>query len=206
VKVASVRDINWNATRTLTYQAGGDLYQDARSGGITYSYSYNARNRAVEIMKNNVEVGAYGHDAFEHRVWREVFSPSTVQTHYIYDLDGRLLAEQNGGTGTVVKEYAWIDDMPLAVIDSSSGTPTTYYIHTGPVDEPLAMTNSAKAIVWNAYMEPFGAATVFGTASASIDMRLPGQSLEAESGNLNQNWFRHYDPSLRRYIQGDPLS
>ena len=163
-QITSVRDSNWNPLRTLTYRAGGDLYQDARSGGVTYSYSYNARKRAVQIQKGSTIVGQYGYDAFGRRVWRQVFSPSTVQSQYIYDLSGRLLAEHNGSTGAVVKEYVWIDDMPVAVVDSSSGTANPYFVGTGPVNEPLVMPNSAKAVVWNAYMEPFGASTLDRTS------------------------------------------
>ena len=118
---------------------------------------------------------------------------------------GHLLAEHNGSTGAVIREYVWIDDLPLAVIDSSSGTAQTYYIHTGPVDEPLVMTDANKNEVWNAYMEPFGMATVFGASSAALDLRLPGQWLTAETGGLNQNGFRDYDPTLGRYVQPDPL-
>ena len=54
-------------------------------------------------------------------------------------------------------------------------------------------------------MEPYGKATVFGTPSAGLDLRLPGQWSEAETGGLSQNWFRNYDPSLGRYAQVDPI-
>ncbi|OYU69721.1 MAG: hypothetical protein CFE28_06720 [Alphaproteobacteria bacterium PA2] len=67
------------------------------------------------------------------------------------------------------------------------------------------MTDAAKAKVWDAYVEPYGQAKVFGTPSAGLDIRLPGQFLEAESGGLHQNWFRNYDPTLGRYIEADPL-
>ena len=42
-------------------------------------------------------------------------------------------------------------------------------------------------------------------SGAGIDMRLPGQSLQLETGSLSQNGWRDYDPSLGRYIEGDPL-
>ena len=82
--------------------------------------------------------------------------------------------------------------MPVAVIDSSSGTATTYYIHTGHLEEPQVMTNASKAKVWDAYVTPFGKAKVFTTATANIDVRLPGQwfQTEAAGSGLNQNGFR----------------
>ena len=198
-------DQNGVSKRTMYYGAGGNLVDDIRVGGSTYTYIYNHRKRVIAVQVGGSNVGTYGYDAFGSRVWRTVYSPSVVTTHYVFDTAGHLLAEQNGSTGAVIKEYVWLDDMPLAVIDSSSGTAKTYYIHTGPVNEPLVMTDSTKAQVWNAYMEPFGAATVFGSPSAALDLRLPGQWLEAETGGLNQNWMRDYDPSLGRYVQPDPL-
>lgn len=42
------------------------------------------------------------------------------------------------------------------------------------------------------------------TGSASLDARLPGQWYQLETG-LHYNWHRHYDLSLGRYTQPDPL-
>jgi hypothetical protein len=32
-----------------------------------------------------------------------------------------LLGDYNGNTGAALKEYVWIDDLPIAVVDSTSG-------------------------------------------------------------------------------------
>lgn len=37
-----------------------------------------------------------------------------------------------------------------------------------------------------------------------LDARFPGQWFQLESG-LHYNWHRHYDPTLGRYTQPDPL-
>ena len=37
-----------------------------------------------------------------------------------------------------------------------------------------------------------------------MDLRFPGQWFQLEAG-LHYNWHRHYDPSLGRYTQPDPL-
>src|SRR6185503_13874041 len=100
--------------------------------------------------------------------------------------------------------YVWLDDMPVAVIDSTGASPATYYIHTGPLEEPLTMTDAAQNDAWDAFVEPFGQAQVFA-AAANINLRLPGQYSEDETGGLSQNWNRNYDPSLGRYIEADPL-
>ena len=38
----------------------------------------------------------------------------------------------------------------------------------------------------------------------TLDLRLPGQWFQLEAG-LHYNWHRHYDASLGRYTQADPL-
>lgn len=204
-QVTQVQDANGTALRNLTYRDGGDLYEDARVGGSTYQYYYNARKRLVVANKDATDAAYYGYDFRNQRVWRQVMTPTYSSTHYVFDQQGHLLAEHNGDTGAVIKQYIWLDDAPLAVIDKSSGAEVVYYIHTGQIDEPLVMTNASKAKVWDAYVEPFGRAQVFGTASANIDLRLPGQWAQMESGGLSQNWNRDYDPTLGRYVQADPI-
>ena len=42
------------------------------------------------------------------------------------------------------------------------------------------------------------------TGTASLNARFPGQWFRIESG-LHYNWHRHYDPTIGRYTQPDPL-
>jgi RHS repeat-associated protein len=42
------------------------------------------------------------------------------------------------------------------------------------------------------------------TGAASNNLRFPGQYFLIEAG-LHYNWHRHYDPTLGRYLQPDPL-
>lgn len=191
--------------RTLTYRPGGDLAQDSHAGSTVYAYTYNAAKRMVEVKQNGTQEGGYAYDFAGRRVWRETYGTGAAQTAYIYDPRGHLLAEENASTGAVNREYAWIDDMPVALLIISGSTVATDFIHTGQIDEPLAVTNSSQALVWNAYVDPYGIATTIGTPSITFDMRLPGQSIQTETNNLSQNHWRDYDPSLGRYAEGDPL-
>jgi len=50
-----------------------------------------------------------------------------------------------------------------------------------------------------------GLAQTFSTASATIDLRLPGQWTELETNSLSQNRYRDYSPSIGRYAQADPI-
>jgi RHS repeat-associated protein len=52
---------------------------------------------------------------------------------------------------------------------------------------------------------PFGGTYApIGTTTDTNNMRFPGQYFLLESG-LHYNWHRHYDPTLGRYTQPDPM-
>jgi RHS repeat-associated protein len=191
--------------RTLNYRTGGDLSTDSAAGGTAFGYGYNAAKRMTSVTQNGVQAGAYQYDFAGRRVYRQTFGTGAAQTAYVYDPDGHLVAEHDAVSGAVEREYVWIDDMPVALLDISGGTTTTSFIHTGQIDEPLAVTNAAQALVWNAYIDPFGIGVTFSPPTTTLDMRLPGQSLQIEADNLHQNGYRDYDPSLGRYIEADPL-
>jgi RHS repeat-associated protein len=104
-----------------------------------------------------------------------------------------------------VREYVWLDDMPLAVVaDVDTASPQLWFVHADHLDRPVKMTHGSKAVVWDAVYRPFGEAHAI-TGSASNNLRFPGQYFLIESG-LHYNWHRHYDPTIGRYLQADPLS
>ncbi|MGA0602432.1 RHS repeat domain-containing protein [Caulobacter sp. KR2-114] len=203
-RLANIQDASSSIKRSFAWRLGGDLYSDSTVGGDSYQYNYNALKRVVQVLKNGSEAGTYGYDYQGHRVWRSV-DASGANTQYVFDTAGHLLAEHNGSTGAVQKEYIWLGDLPVAVVDWTTGSPFIYYIHTGQMDEPLVLTNASKAKVWDAWVNPWGKAGTFGTPSEAIDLRLPGQWLQLETNGLHQNWHRDYDPSIGRYVQADPL-
>jgi RHS repeat-associated protein len=66
------------------------------------------------------------------------------------------------------------------------------------------MTDSTQAVVWDAVYRPFGE-VVSITGTATLNLRFPGQYFLIESG-LAYNWHRHYDPTIGRYTQPDPIA
>jgi RHS repeat-associated protein len=191
--------------RTLTWRAGGDLSQAVYTSGTTFDYQYNARKRLSLVKVNTVDRAQYGYDFRGLRVWADVSGVSAFHSHYIFDADGHILAQHDGASGAVLAEYIWLEDTLVAVIDSSTPTVQTFFVHTGQLDEPLVMTEASKAKVWDAYVEPYGVAQMFAAPSVGLLVRLPGQWHELETGELFQNWNRNYDPTLGRYIEADPL-
>ena len=64
--------------------------------------------------------------------------------------------------------------------------------------------NKAGETTWKARYEAFGKARIDNASTAQINLRLPGQYFDAETG-LHQNWNRDYAPGIGRYIQADPI-
>ena len=126
-------------------------------------------------------------------------------THLIHDKDDHVIVETNGA-GAPVREYVWVGDLPVAVLDGSStpSNPTLLWVHADHLKRPEMMTDATKAVKWKAIYEPFGAVSSI-TGAASNQQRFPGQWFQLEAG-LHYNWWRHYDPTLGRYTQPDPLS
>jgi hypothetical protein len=52
----------------------------------------------------------------------------------------------NAATGAVMREYVWLGDTPVAMIDSTLATPTTYYITAGHLEEPQQLLGASGAI------------------------------------------------------------
>jgi RHS repeat-associated protein len=76
-------------------------------------------------------------------------------------------------------------------------------VHVDHLARPVRMSDAAKGLVWNAVWTPWGQPHSI-TGSGLINARFPGQWFQLEAG-LHYNWHRHYDPSIGRYTQPDPL-
>ncbi|MBO0664565.1 RHS domain-containing protein [Jiella sp. MQZ9-1] len=118
-------------------------------------------------------------------------------------LANRVIAETDGA-GVSRREYIWLDNQVVAVIDDANTTnPTPYWVTNDNLGRPVQMTDADRAVVWRAKYRPFGG-LVSVTGPASLDARFPGQWFQLESG-LSYNWHRYYDATLGRYTQPDPL-
>jgi RHS repeat-associated protein len=116
-----------------------------------------------------------------------------------YDRGGHQLAENIGTFGSFLREYVWLDDLPVGFVSNG----VLDYIHTDHLGTPQKMTNSSQTIVWDgAASDPF----MFGQlpTNLSMNLRFPGQYFDQETG-LHYNGMRDYDPTLGRYIESDPI-
>ena len=55
---------------------------------------------------------------------------------YIYDSSGHLLAEHDGASGAVIREYIWLEGMVIAMVDGAPAAPPAYAGTSGAPPSP----------------------------------------------------------------------
>ncbi len=197
-------------------------------GPETLSFAYNVRNRPVTVTRSGTsatQTSSYVFNVLEQMVQRSTNAPGgpAGTVHYIYGLDGELLAEADGTTGAITRDYIWLpvgDVSPAADNDNEEGAqtpplplglvtgvntpaPSLLMVHADHLGRPVRLTDATRATVWQASYDPFGQPWQT-TGAVEQNLRFPGQYFLIESG-LSYNWHRFYDPATRRYTQPDPL-
>ncbi|TQV79449.1 RHS repeat protein [Exilibacterium tricleocarpae] len=174
-------------------------------------WAYNTRNRLSRVVVKSLdaqgqvvetELARYTYNALGQRTAKTV---AGVTTHYLYGLDGQLIAEADGSSGAVSARYVYVDGQPLAY--SVAGA--IYTVHTDHLATPKYLTDASGQVVWSARAKPFGEAVVDEDPDGDgvtvvMPLRFPGQYFDQETG-LHYNYYRDYDPTIGRYIQSDPI-
>jgi RHS repeat-associated protein len=186
-------------TRNFTWTSNGNLATDDRTfvGGGSISNTFGGRDR-LESMTVNGQTVTFKINGFGQRV-SKAFSGTT--THFIHDIQGNIIAEADGSTGTTTKEYVWMEGMLLAQIDGSGNI---VYVHSDQLNNPQKITNPSRTLVWDREQEPFGETYATPTNTTSTNHRFPGQYADAEN-SLSYNNMRDYDSSVGFYVESDPI-
>ncbi len=153
---------------------------------------------------NSVTQATFAYDGDELRI-ANTNSLTSAITHYVYDADGQLIAEMDGATGAVIREYIWLGALPIGYVDrlGSAGASRLFFVHADHLGRPQKITDAARAVVWDGVFAPFGEIHAV-TGSIVNVLMFPGQVYDPETG-LSQNWHRDYDANIGRYLQSDPI-
>ena len=207
-------DLNSSSLKTYSYDTANPtdpshhLLQTVNGGTTTYSYddngnttdntdyqfTYGDNNRLKTAEQSSTVLATYTYNGRGERV-SKVGASTTL---YIYDQSGQLIAELDD-TGTTIREYAYVDGQPLALVDGTG----VNLIHTDHLGTPQKITDQFQVVVWEADVNPFGETTIT-TNTITNNLRFPGQYYDVETG-LHYNYFRYYDSSTGRYFQSDPI-
>jgi RHS repeat-associated protein len=174
-------------TQALTYDANGSLIGD----GVN-TYTWDARNRLVAINGASL-TASFGYDALGRR-WNK--SIGGTSTQFLYD-GLNPLQEQGAGTAANLLTGLAIDEY-LTRTDAA-GTRTFL---TDALESTVALTDDTGAVQTQYTYEPFGAATLTGTADAN-----PFQYTGRENDGTGLYYYRarYYGSAFARFLSADPL-
>jgi RHS repeat-associated protein len=174
---------------SYTYDDNGNITDD----GVN-TYTWNAANQLATV---NTTAGVYTYNWLNQRSEKVTASGTT---YFVYGPGGLPYGEYDS-SGTMIREYVYLNGEPLAQIDSGSPEVLTY-LHTDHLGTPRYATNTSGAQVWSWNNDAFGVSTPSG--SVTVNLRMPGQYFDVESG-LFYNINRYYNPEIGRYISSDPI-
>jgi len=185
-----------------SYDAAGNLLSDT-----VHSYTFDAENKISKVDN----VAAYVYDGAGHRVKKLVGE----NTRFVYGIGGELIAEFDGATGNLKKEYVYggatlITIEPTAV--NANGTQYTTGDHLG---SPRVITNSSGAVVSRHDYQPFGTELGAGVGGRTTAMgfsgggdnnrkKFTGYQRDTETG-LDFAQARYYSNTQGRFTSPDTL-
>jgi RHS repeat-associated protein len=186
-------------SRTCSYDASGNV-----TGNGVLALTYNAAGRIV-TANNGTITTSYIYNALGQRVEK---SNANSTTYFVYDGAGHLIGEYDAG-GNLIQEVVWMGETPIASIRIELCGLSVFYIHTDHLNTPRRITRrSTTDVVWSWESDPFGSTApnenASGLGTFSFNLRFPGQYYDAETGQ-SYNTARHYEPTVGRYIESDPL-
>lgn len=121
-------------------------------------------------------------------------APTT--SYYIYDEVGHIIGEYDAD-GNPIQEHIYLSDKPVAVVVNGA----IDNVVIDQLDTPRKVVDGNKNVIWSFDSDPFGNGQPIG--SLTYNLRFPGQYSDSETGH-SYNYHRDYDPSVGRYIEGDP--
>ncbi len=112
----------------LRYDAAGRLITDGH-----FSYRYGVLGRLATVTDNSGTIASYAYNEKGLRV-RKTTHPGTTQettTWFAYDPQGHMVAEYaatHNDEPRMTREYLWLGDTPIALIDHASTASDIYFV------------------------------------------------------------------------------
>jgi len=160
-----------NKLDTITGTKANSYGYDANGNTVSkagMNFSYDNTNRMSQAV-NGAITANYKYDGKGQRVVKDVNGTITL---FIFDKDGRLIAEADG-SGVVQKDYVYFGDRPVAMA-TTTGTPALYYYHVDHLNTPQLLTSQSGAVAWSADYEVFGEVDLT-VSTVESHLRFPGQ-------------------------------
>src|SRR6185369_4455521 len=198
--------LSFNATDNRitgsSYDAAGNLLNDG-----LHSYTFDSENRIKNVDGN----AAYTYDAEGQRVRKLVGD----NTRFIYGIGSKLVAEFDGSTGVLKKEYIYgASGLVATIVPNAQSGSGTQYTTTDNLGSPRVVTNSSAVVVSRHDYMPFGDEIGSGVGGRTTGMgygaadgvrkKFTGYERDTETG-LDYAQARYFSSTQGRFTSADPL-
>ncbi|MEA9922622.1 RHS repeat-associated core domain-containing protein [Xanthomonas campestris] len=202
-----------------TYEAGshrltkvGDVLRSYNAVGDTVSingaereFVYDVAGRVTQVKRNGAVAREYRYNGKGEQVRRFL---GAANTYTVFDESGRWIGDYEA-TGKPAQQAIWLDEMPVGIIRADA---SLAYIEPDHLDTPRVLIDPVRNVAiwsWSLKGEVFGNTVPAQDPDQDgiafeLNMRYAGQRYDNAS-ILYHNYYRDYDPSIGRYIQGDPI-
>ena len=157
-------------TSGFTYDSAGNLLNDS-----IHAYTYDAETKISKVDS----VTAYVYDGAGQRVRKLVGE----NTRFVYGIGGELIAEFDGSTGNLKKEYVYGGATLITIEPTAVNSNGTQYSTDDNLGSPRVITNSSAGVVSRHDYLPFG-----GELGAGVGGRTTAMGF-SNSGDNNRKKF-----------------
>jgi RHS repeat-associated protein len=176
----------------LSIDSNGNLTSKTE-GNDTWTYEWDAENQLKRVLKNGVEQARFAYDPLGRRV-EKVAEATTIA--YLWDDDSVLREQTNSGASTFYIHSEPVDE-PVAK-ETTTGVRT--YYHLDGLSSVAKVTDSAGAVLSGYSYDPFGR---IQTGSTVPGFAFTGREWEPDTG-LYYYRARYYDAISGRFLSEDP--
>ncbi len=195
-----------DATSNRLLKSDAIITDGSSSGFRDRAMVYNDTGRLFQLLEEGELKASYHYNDNGQRTSKTIHNPdsSMTTTLYHYDQFGQLVSETTEA-GTPTRDYIWHDNGEVkAQIDITGGSDAIIYLHSDHLLTTRLATDQGQQVKWRWEGEVFGNTEPDEIGGVVVNLRFPGQYFDSET-NLHYNLFRYYDPSVGRYITGDPI-
>ncbi|SFK43357.1 RHS repeat domain-containing protein [Lysobacter sp. cf310] len=201
-QVTNFRNDAGATTLGLGYDPQGNLNN---KNGQEYDFDYGNRLRRVAGKE------VYRYDAHGRRV-SVTGRPDTTSTLSFYNVDGQLLYREEHHEGEAQNDshpelnvpHVYLGGSLLALVEWSraTGVGQLKYQHTDALSSPIAVTDTAGAVIDRTHWEPYGGAI---NKPAYNGVGYAGHVMDGATG-LTYMQQRYYDQNVGRFLSVDPVT